>query len=107
AALAVDAELRVGVARVPLVLVGRRRVGLGAGVADRGGRQFRGGLLKRAVGIEADDADGAVAVERVAGLRQRPGILAPKLGAFLVGDPQPALGVVGDRRPGLELRAAR
>src|SRR5205085_1556180 len=100
-ALAVDADARGGVARGPLVVLDHVRRGLGARVADARGRQFRGRSLEGAVGVQADDADGAVAEERVAGAGQGAGVLAPLLGAFLVGDPQAALGVVGDRRAGL------
>ena len=103
-ALAVDAEARRGVADGALVVRDRLAAGVAEGVRlpRVGGRQFGGGGEELAV-LEADDADGAAAVERVALVGDEGAVvLAPLLGAFLVGDPQAALGVVADRRAGLE-----
>src|SRR5262249_33264173 len=92
-ALAVEAQPRGAVARGALVV--RRR--LAAAVAERvwlagaGGRQLRGGREGLAV-LQADDANRAAAVERVALVGVEGAVvLAPLLGAFLVGDPQAAL----------------
>src|SRR5262249_32644594 len=77
------------------------------GRLDRRCRQFRHGP-RELLTIEADDADGALVVERVALANdERTVVLAPALGTFLVGDPKTALRVVTNRRPGLEARGSR
>src|SRR5262249_55496912 len=91
AALAVDADLRVGVARDRLGLLAG--VGVGHPLGQR--RQFGGSLHQLAV-LQADDLDRPREVERVAGVVEDAVVFAPLFGAFLVGDPQPAPGVVAN-----------
>src|SRR5579859_4098382 len=100
APLAVESETRIGIARRSLeflcVLRDARHRRL-----DLRGRQLRDGLHEFAV-FEADDADGATAVERLTALDEGAVIVAPFLRAFFVGDPQPAPGIAGQGGTGLE-----
>src|SRR5207248_1845137 len=67
----------------------------------------RGGGVEQALAVEAADADPAGAVEgRALALHQVLGVLAPVLGALLVGDPDAARWVDGHARPGLVPRRA-
>ncbi len=99
AALAVDADLRVGVARPRLDLLAG--VGRLAALAER--RQLGDWLHQLAV-FEADDLDRAVEVHRVGAVVEGAEVLAPAFGAFFVGDPEPAGGVVADGGAGMEAR---
>src|SRR5262249_15564463 len=64
--------------------------------------QLGGGLHEFTV-LQADDADRALVVERVAVVGVEGAVvLAPQVGALLVGDPEAAFRVIGERRTCLE-----
>src|SRR6516162_9812576 len=94
AALAVESEARISVARRLLEALRVFRIAGDGGDHVRG-RQLRDRLHPFAV-FEANDADGSAAVERLAALGEGAVVVAPLLRPFLVGDPQPAPGVVAD-----------
>src|SRR5262249_18496494 len=105
AALAVEADLRVRVTGSAFVVA---RWCTGAADLLRllhvGRRQLRDGAEELAV-LQADDADRARGVERlaIAGVKGAE-VLAPQFRPFLVGQPEPARRVVRHRRPGLVSR---
>src|SRR5207245_1588369 len=55
---------------------------------------------RAAIFFETAQADGPPLVERNSGRAVGAEVLAPTLGSLFVGDPQPARGVIGDRRVG-------
>src|SRR5262245_26679647 len=102
APLAVDADLGVGVAERPLVIWPRRAFLHAARRSRIGSRQLRDRPHQLAI-LEADDADGAAGIQRLPlAWSERPEVLAPKLRALFIRDPEPADGVLADGRSSAE-----